>query len=228
MHLSCRRPSACMLTSSRHDLGSRVQSYCTSSRLTIKTTRSPFPPPARRQSSTNGSSSKPQAKGASHFGSILSLLPHPIFGYCFRRGLTALHVQSVLRPGVLVHQIPPREGPLRDRALPEGDPPRARCARERAVEAAVARRRPPERSRHQLHYVRQPFLSSVMRFTVRLGDTGGTILRRVTSSKTSTASTSQRTSHLCTGTSAHILGVISQLSLSSDTGGTTRCWLDPA
>ena len=66
-----------------------------------------------------------------------------------------------------------------------------------------------------------------MRFAVKLGDTGGTTLRRVTSLKTSTASILRRTSRPCTGVFAHILVVVSQLSLSSDTGGTTRYWLGP-
>lgn len=67
-------------------------------------------------------------------------------------------IQTVLRPGGVVHEIPSGEAPERDRALPKGDPPRARRARERALQAGVARRWKAHRCRPFVHHVRRPLV----------------------------------------------------------------------
>ena len=57
--------------------------------------------------------------------------------YSSRHELThgSCRTQPVLWPGILVHELPPREGPLRDRALPERDRPRHLRARHGALQA---------------------------------------------------------------------------------------------
>ena len=62
--------------------------------------------------------------------------------------------QPILRPSGLVHHPHLREDPERHRAIPEGDHPRVRRSRQRALQTAVACRRQVQRCGPQLHDVR--------------------------------------------------------------------------